>query len=182
MTVHQPLARVPRTRRVASESASVPDDLLLSMDENGSLVTVPPAEWIVCFVPGLKKQWWHKFVNGRHKHCYAMRPTGTGSWVLVEPWWTRLMVTVLPSTDAVRFLRWGAAGDMLRITEAVPGKGNQLRGWSNCAVLMSFLLGGRAGPIRRTASTASSRARAARARWMSRNSWSSNSRPSSTMG
>lgn len=116
-------------------------DLAHSIDENGSLVTVPPADWIVCFVPGLKKQWWHRFCNRDHKHVFALRPMETGSWVLVEPWWTRLMVTVLPSSDAVRFLRWGAAGDMVRLREAVPGRGNQLKGWFNCAVMVGFLLG-----------------------------------------
>ncbi|WP_213253103.1 TetR/AcrR family transcriptional regulator C-terminal domain-containing protein [Bradyrhizobium sp. sBnM-33] len=51
------------------------------------------------------------------------------------------MVTILPPADAVRFLRWGATGDILRVREAVPGKASQLRGWSNCAVLSAFLLG-----------------------------------------
>ena len=119
----------------------VPDDLSHSVDEYGSLVTVEPADWLICFVPGLQKQWWHRFVNARHKHVFAMRPTDTASWILVEPWWTRLMVTLLPSADAVKFLRWGASGDILRVREAVPGHGNQARGWSNCAVLASFVLG-----------------------------------------
>jgi hypothetical protein len=52
-----------------------------------------------------------------------------------------MMVTILPPADAVRFLRWGATGDILRVREAVPGKASQLRGWSNCAVLSAFLLG-----------------------------------------
>jgi AefR-like transcriptional repressor, C-terminal domain len=120
---------------------SVPADLSNSVDQYGSLVTVPPADWLICFVPGLQKQWWHRFVNGKHKHVFAMRPTDTASWILVEPWWTRLMVTLLPSDDAVKFLRWGASGDILRAREAVPGHGNQARGWSNCAVLASFVLG-----------------------------------------
>jgi AefR-like transcriptional repressor, C-terminal domain len=119
----------------------VPPDLANSLDEYGSLVTVDPADWIVCFVPGLQRQWWHRFVHHRHKHVFAMRPTSTGSWLLVEPWWTRMMVTILPPADAVRFLRWGATGDILRVREAVPGKASQLRGWSNCAVLSAFLLG-----------------------------------------
>ncbi|HEX5476357.1 MAG TPA: TetR/AcrR family transcriptional regulator C-terminal domain-containing protein [Burkholderiales bacterium] len=119
----------------------VPVDLSHSVDQYGSLVTVPPAEWLICFVPGLQKQWWHRFVNAKHKHVFAMRPTDTASWILVEPWWTRLMVTLLPSADAVKFLRWGASGDILRVREAVPGRGNQARGWSNCAVLSSFVLG-----------------------------------------
>ena len=32
----------------------VPRDLANSIDENGSLVTVPPEDWIICFVPGLQ--------------------------------------------------------------------------------------------------------------------------------
>jgi hypothetical protein len=119
----------------------VPPDLANNIDENGSLVTVDAADWIVCFVPGLRRQWWHRFVHRRHKHVFVMRPTGTGSWLLVEPWWTRMMVTILPPDNAVRFLRWGATGDILRVREAVPGKASQIRGWSNCAVLSAFLLG-----------------------------------------
>lgn len=119
----------------------VPPDLANNVDEDGSLVTVQPADWIICFVPGLRWQWWHWFVHHKHKHVFAMRPTGTGSWLLVEPWWTRMMVTILPPADAVRFLRWGATGDILRVREAVPGKASQIRGWSNCAVLSAFLLG-----------------------------------------
>lgn len=121
--------------------ADVPPDLANSADRHGSLVTVDPVDWIICFVPGLQRQWWHRFVHHRHKHVFAMRPTDTGSWLLVEPWWTRMMVTILPPADAVKFLRWGGAGDILRVREAVPGKASQLRGWSNCAVLTAFVLG-----------------------------------------
>ena len=131
-----------RARRATPGIVSgVPVDLAHSVDPYGSLVTVEPADWLICFVPGLQKQWWHRFVHATHKHVYAMRPTETGSWVLVEPWWTRFMITVLPSPDAVKFLRWGAAGDILRVREAVPGNANQARGWSNCAVLTAFVLG-----------------------------------------
>lgn len=119
----------------------VPADLANSADENGSLVTVEPVDWILCFVPGLQRQWWHRFVHRKHKHVFAMRPTDTGSWLLVEPWWTRMMVTILPPADAIKFLRWGGTGDILRVREAVPGKAIQIRGWSNCAVLMAFVLG-----------------------------------------
>jgi len=119
----------------------VPPDLANSADENGSLVTVDPVDWIICFVPGLQRQWWHRFVHHKHKHVFAMRPTNTGSWLLVEPWWSRMMVTILPPADAVKFLRWGGTGDILRVREAVPGKASQLRGWSNCAVLTAFVLG-----------------------------------------
>jgi hypothetical protein len=51
------------------------------------------------------------------------------------------MVTILPPADAVKFLRWGGTGDILRVREAVPGKASQFRGWSNCAVLTAFVLG-----------------------------------------
>jgi AefR-like transcriptional repressor, C-terminal domain len=119
----------------------VPLDLVNGTDRNGSLVTVDPVDWIICFVPGLKRQWWHRFVHPCHKHVFAMRPINTGSWLLVEPWWTRMMVTILPPADAVKFLRWGGTGDILRVREAVPGDANQIRGWSNCAVLIAFVLG-----------------------------------------
>jgi len=128
-------------RKTPDVVPGVPANLSHSVDQYGSLVTVPPAEWLICFVPGLQKQWWHRFVNAKHKHVFAMRPTDTASWILVEPWWTRLMVTPLPSADAVKFPRWGASGDILRVREAIPGHGNQARGWSNCAVLSSFVLG-----------------------------------------
>lgn len=121
----------------------VPRDLVNSIDKNGSLVTVPPVDWTICFVPGFRAQWWHRFVFSKHKHVYAIRPTNTGSWLLVEPWWTRMMVTILPPADAVKFLRWGGTGDILRVREAVPGNASQLRGWSNCAVLVAFVLGRR---------------------------------------
>lgn len=116
-------------------------DLTNSVDENGSPVTVDPVDWYICFVPGLRRQWWHRFTHPKHKHVFAMRPTSTGSWLLVEPWWTRMMVTILPPTDAVKFLQWAAQGDILRVREAIPGQASQLRGWSNCAVLAAFLLG-----------------------------------------
>jgi AefR-like transcriptional repressor, C-terminal domain len=122
-------------------AGDVPPDLVNSIDENGSPVTVAPADWIICFVPGLRPQWWHRFVHHKHKHVFAMRPTNTGSWLLVEPWWSRMMVTILPPADAVKFLRWGGSGDILRVREAVPGKASQFRGWANCAVLTSFVLG-----------------------------------------
>ena len=119
----------------------VPPCLANMIDENGSPVTVDPVDWFICFVPGLQRQWWHRFVHHKHKHVFAIRPTSTGSWLLVEPWWTRMMVTVLPPADAVKFLQWGATGDILRVREAIPGRASQLRGWSNCAVLTAFVLG-----------------------------------------
>lgn len=116
-------------------------DLASSIDEYGSLVTAAPADWIVCFVPGLQRQWWHSLVFSRHKHVFAIRPLSGGNWLLVEPWWTRLMITVLSPADAMKFIKWGGTGDMLRVREEIPGKASQIRGWSNCAVLTSFVLG-----------------------------------------
>jgi hypothetical protein len=119
----------------------VPPDLASIADENGSPVTVDPVDWYICFVPGLRRQWWHRFVHRKHKHVFAMRPMSNGSWLLVEPWWSRMMVTILAPADAVKFLKWGATGDILRVREAIPGQASQLRGWSNCAVLTAFVLG-----------------------------------------
>ena len=133
-----------RSRRCPSAAPvenAPPSDLAIVADEHGSPVTADPEDWIVCFVPGLIPQWWHRFVHHKHKHVFAMRPTPNGSWLLVEPWWTRMMVTVLSPADAVKFLRWGGAGDMLRVREAIPGTASQFRGWSNCAVLTAYVLG-----------------------------------------
>ncbi len=113
----------------------------IETDANGSLVTMQPATWFICFVPGLRRQWWHRFADARHKHVFALRSLGDGTWLLVEPWWTRMMVNVLTLDEAIKFLRWGAMGDILQVRESIPGRGSQMRGWSNCSVLVSFLLG-----------------------------------------
>lgn len=117
------------------------DTLAIDLDANGSLVTIPEAHWLVCFVPGLKRQWWHPFASAKHKHVFAIRMLDDERWLLVEPWWTRLMVNILTVDEAVKFLRWGAAGDILKVREAIPGRGGQARGWANCAVLIAFMLG-----------------------------------------
>lgn len=119
----------------------VPDELTSEIDVNGSPVTIEPADWFVCFVPGLQRQWWHRFAHPKHKHVFALRMVEDDKWLLVEPWWTRLMVNVLSLDEAVKFLRWGAAGNILRVRENIPGRGTQVRGWANCTVLVSFLLG-----------------------------------------
>ncbi|MBF6025450.1 TetR/AcrR family transcriptional regulator C-terminal domain-containing protein [Lysobacter niastensis] len=123
-----PIACTPRTETIETNA-------------NGSPLSIPPATWLICFVPGLRHQWWHRFADTRHKHVFALRPLGDGTWLLVEPWWTRMMVSVLTLDEAVRFLRWGAMGDILRVRESIPGRGSQFRGWANCSVLVSFLLG-----------------------------------------
>ncbi len=117
------------------------ETLKLEIDQDGSPVTFEPRGWFVCFVPGLKKQWWHRFVNKRHKHVFAMRPVGPGEWTLFEPWWHRLLTATITTEQARKFLIWGARGDVLHAREAVPGRGSQVRGWMTCAALASYLLG-----------------------------------------
>ncbi|HDZ75769.1 MAG TPA: hypothetical protein ENH55_24025 [Aurantimonas coralicida] len=113
----------------------------LNVDPDGALVTLEAAVWYVCFVPGLDKQWWHPFVNKRHKHVFAMRPAGPDAWTLFEPWWHRLLMATITSVQAKKFLLWGARGDVLMVRESIPGRGSQIRGWMNCAGLASYLLG-----------------------------------------
>lgn len=119
----------------------LPDELAVEIDRNGAPVTMEPEEWFVCFVPGLQKQWWHRFTDPRHKHVFAMRRVSEDQWLLFEPWWTRIEVTTLSLDEAVKYLRWGGAGSVLRVKESIPGSGSQARGWANCAVLASLLLG-----------------------------------------
>ena len=133
---------IPRgTRDGRSHIAAVPDELAIEIDADGSPVSLPAEDWFVCFVPGLQKQWWHRFTSPKYQHVFAMRVVDDNAWILVEPWWTRMLISVLTLDEAIKFLRWGAAGHILQIREAIPGCGNQARGWSNCAVLTSFLLG-----------------------------------------
>jgi len=113
----------------------------LDVDEHGAPVTFEPARWLVCFVPGLRSQFWHRFVHRTHKHVLMLKPNPDGTWTLFEPWWTRLLVRTISSDQAVRFLRWAAMGDALLVEEEVPGRGSQFRGWSNCASLATFVLG-----------------------------------------
>ena len=133
---------VPRgTTDGRSHVPGVPDELAMEIDADGSPITVHEGHWYVCFVPGLQRQWWHRFTNPQHKHVFAMRLVDDDTWLLLEPWWTRMMVNVLTLDEAIKFLRWGAVGNILKVREAIPGQGSQARGWSNCAVLVSFLLG-----------------------------------------
>jgi len=111
------------------------------IDQHGSPVALEPADWLVLFVPGLRKQWWHPFVHARHKHCFVMRRGAAGEYILVEPWWTRMMISMLTAAQARRFLQWGARGDVLLVRERIPGTGSQMRGWMTCAALTAYLLG-----------------------------------------
>ncbi len=111
------------------------------MDQHGSPTTVEARVWLVCFVPGITKQWWHPFVHKTHKHVFAMRPEPDGRWTLLEPWWHRLLTASLSLEQARKFLLWAAAGDVVAVREDVPGRGSQVRGWMTCAALVSYLLG-----------------------------------------
>lgn len=135
-------SRIPRSAGVKAEQAANPlPTEQLHLNPDGSLVELEPGSWFVCFVPGITKQWWHRFVNKRHTHVFAIRPSGNGEWTVFEPWWTRLLTATISSEQAAKFLRWGAQGDVLLVREAIPGGAGQFRGWMNCAVLASFLLG-----------------------------------------
>jgi hypothetical protein len=118
-------------------------ELSSQIDAYGTLVTMEPADWLVCFVPGLKPEWWHRFAHTKHQHVFAVRPAKAGNWLLVESWKHRLHVQVLELTEVQKFFRWAALGDVLRVREHVPGLAWQARGWSNCAVLTALVLGRR---------------------------------------
>lgn len=126
---------------VGSPRGGATQKIVLDVDQYGSPVSLKEACWFVCFVPGLRKQWWHCLVLGSHKHVFAMRPEPSGMWTLFEPWWRRLMNVSLSAEQARDFLAWASIGDVLLVREMIPGRGSQFRGWANCAVLVSFLLG-----------------------------------------
>ena len=118
-------------------------DLKSSVDSNGTLVSLPAVDWLVCFVPGLEQEWWHRFAHHTHQHVFAIRPLGGRLWLLVESWNHRLSVASLDVLDALKFIRWASTGDVLRAKEHLPGRAWHTRGWSNCAVLTALLLGRR---------------------------------------
>ena len=70
-----------------------------------------------------------------------MRRGSDGGYMLVEPWWRRIMISTLTPEQARKFLIWGARGDVLLVRENVPGAGSQVRGWMTCAALTAYLLG-----------------------------------------
>jgi len=123
------------------KAIGMPTEKQLSLNPDGSLVELEPGDWFVCFVPGIEKQWWHRFVHKKHTHVFALRPNGNREWTVFEPWWTRLLTATITGEQAAKFLRWGASGDVLLVREAIPGGSGQFRGWMNCAVLASYLLG-----------------------------------------
>ena len=105
------------------------------------LLKRPPGEWLVCFVPPKEKQWWHRYLRGPFKHCFALKHEGTNRWTLFEPWWSRILVATLTDAEANAFIAWGREGVILPVTEWIPGRSSQLRGWMSCAALVAHLLG-----------------------------------------
>ena len=133
----RPMERPPRDP-ISSAFTSGHD---LRIDEHGAPVTFEAARWLVCFVPGLRAQFWHRFVHRTHKHVLLLKPNRDGNWTLFEPWWTRLLVRTITADQALRFLSWAAMGDVLLVEEDIPGHGSQFLGWANCASLAAFVLG-----------------------------------------
>jgi len=116
-------------------------EAVFNLNEYGAPTTIDAGIWFVCFVPGLRRQWWHRLIHRQHKHVFAIRPEPAGTWTLFEPWWRRLLTASISSNQARAYLAWAAAGDVLLARESIPGDGSQIRGWMTCAVLVSFLLG-----------------------------------------
>jgi hypothetical protein len=117
------------------------EKVTLRVNPDGSLVPLEPAAWFVCFVPPIDKQFWHRFVHKVHAHVFALRPEREEEWTVFEPWWTRLLVATITTEQAVKFLLWGAKGDVLMVREAIPGHSSQLRGMMTCAALAAHMLG-----------------------------------------
>lgn len=136
--------RRPGTDRMTPRIPDIRQKLIdapIPVDADGSPVTLEPNCWYVCFVPGLKRQWWHPFAHRLHKHVFVIRPDGEGRWLLIESWWNRILAATLTAEQAERFLRWGARGSILLVREYVPGKSSQVRGWMTCAALVAHHLG-----------------------------------------
>jgi hypothetical protein len=105
-----------------------------------SLIEREPAIWYVCFVPPLNRQWWHPFFHDVHKHCFAIKAERDG-WLLFEPWWSRILLSHITDEEADRFFAWARLGNVLKVTEAIPGHSSQCRLWMSCAALVSHMLG-----------------------------------------
>jgi hypothetical protein len=115
--------------------------ITLAVDQDGSLITRGADEWLICFVPPIKPQWWHWLTISWMKHCFAIKEITPDCWLLFEPWWSRMMVCTLTKEQANQFLAWGRRGNILAVQEQIPGQSSQLRGWMTCAALVAHLLG-----------------------------------------
>gem|GEM_PF-356377 len=107
------------------------------------LVPVERRNWFVCFVPAIKRRWWHPFLHRKHKHVFALRPERDGLWTVFEPWRARPLSTTITTDQARRFLRWGGRGDVLQVREPVPVDAARFRGTTARGALASHLLGRR---------------------------------------
>lgn len=125
--------------RCSAEDWSLEDDLTLTPE--GGLVPFPAEAWLLGFVPALNDEWWHRFVHHRHCHVFALRPVEANRWLVLEPWWARTPITVLPCSGARQFLRWAVMVDMLAVREESPGRSSQVRGMMTCAALLTHMLG-----------------------------------------
>jgi hypothetical protein len=132
--------KLPSFKRIDSREKAL-NVVRREADQDGSPATIDAGVWFVCFVPGVRKQWWHPLVHRIRRHVFVMRPERDGRWTLFEPWWCRLLAASLDPGQARKFLTWAAAGDVVAVREHIPGRGSQLRGWMTCAGLVSYLLG-----------------------------------------
>ncbi len=105
------------------------------------LLERPPVDWLVCFVPPNNVQWWHPLLRSPLKHCFCLRRERSDTWILFEPWWSRVLLAVLTDAEAEQFLNWGRRGTIISVIEHVPGDSSQLRGWLSCAAQIAHILG-----------------------------------------
>ena len=117
------------------------EEAKLSLNPDGTLVRLEPGSWFVCFVPAITKEWWQGLLHPMHTHVFSIRPEGDGGWTVFEPSWTRLLVATITTEQAIKFLVWGAKGDVLLVREESPGHSSQLRGMMTCAALAAHMLG-----------------------------------------
>jgi hypothetical protein len=89
------------------------EEVKLSLNPDGTLIRLEPGSWFVCFVPAITKEWWHGLLHPKHTHVFAIRPERDGTWTVFEPSWTRLLVATITTEQAIKFLIWGAKGDVL---------------------------------------------------------------------
>jgi hypothetical protein len=113
----------------------------LKLNPDGSIIDLAPAFWLVCVVPPIEPQWWHRFVHRQHKHCFAIKEEANGLWTIFEPWWTRVLLATITPSQAKTYLTWAARGDVFLVKAAVPGNSSQLRGMLTCGALVAHMLG-----------------------------------------
>jgi hypothetical protein len=113
----------------------------LRLNPDGSIIDLPPAYWLVCIVPPIEPQWWHRFVHRRHKHCFAIKEEAGGVWTIFEPWWTRVLLATITTPQATKYLTWAARGDVFLVKAEIPGCSSQIRGMMTCGALLAHMLG-----------------------------------------